>query len=1021
MAAAMLAGHATRAEEPLGTAFTYQGRLRLAGGPASGDYGFEFSLWDAATGGTQVCTTQSVAAQPVRNGLFTVELDFGPTAFTGEARWLEIAVQGPGGGGYTTLSPRQKLAATPHALYALVAAYARTADWTALLGMPAGFADGIDNDTTYTAGTGLSLAGTTLSLAAPYQDGSAYDGRFVNEGQALSIATGMLQDDAVTAAKIAPAILSSLDGVSNDGGNIDLVAGPGIAITPDDTANTITIEATGGVAPYWSLGGNAGTNPAVEYLGTKDAVALWIRVNGIHAMRFEPGLPPNVVGGYFGNTVAGGVVGAAVGGGGQSGAPHSVTGDFATVSGGRGNTASSHDASIGGGDHNTASGAYATIAGGEANTAGGDWATVGGGDANVPSGRYATISGGRFNAASGEFATVSGGNANHAGDVFGTVGGGEQNAAGTLATVGGGLDNSASGVCAVIGGGDTNSAAHYAATVGGGFFNVASGEFATVGGGYYNRAAATFATIAGGGPSDRQQDDATRNQVYDDYGTIGGGGNNQAGSADGDTTNAPFATVAGGRRNSASDTGATVAGGVHCTASGIGATVSGGDVNTASGSLATVGGGRLNEASDFYATVGGGMRNTASGQYATIAGGGPSDPAEPDTTRNRVHDDYGTIGGGGGNQAGTADADTTNARFATVGGGSGNEASFGFATVAGGIGNKARGSAATVGGGFSNGATGYAATVGGGFQSWATGDFATAGGGYDNTATGGAASVGGGEANTADGDWATVGGGDGNTASGLCATVPGGVDNTASGLYATVPGGYWNEAVGAHSFAAGHRAKANHAGAFVWSDSHTMTDFESQRDHQFRVRAYGGSRFEDGSSLWVEFSYLTTKVIDTSTGAYLSLTGQWTNASDANRKENFAPVDARDVLRRVVALPVTTWNHKAEDPSIRHLGAMAQDFHAAFGLGSDDKTIGTLDADGVALAAIQGLHSLVREKDAQLADLAARLDQKDGEIAGLTERLQKLEALVAQLAAQKAGEAGLRPNVHGQPAPLAAK
>ena len=87
-----------------------------------------FALWDAAAGGTQVCAPQSVAAQPVRNGLFAVELDFGAGAFTGEARWLEIAVQGPGGGGYTTLSPRQKLTATPHALYSLVAAYARTAD-----------------------------------------------------------------------------------------------------------------------------------------------------------------------------------------------------------------------------------------------------------------------------------------------------------------------------------------------------------------------------------------------------------------------------------------------------------------------------------------------------------------------------------------------------------------------------------------------------------------------------------------------------------------------------------------------------------------------------------------------------------------------------------------------------------------------------------------------------------------------------------------------------------------------------
>ena len=83
----------------------------------------------------------------------------------------------------------------------------------------------------------------------------------------------------------------------------------------------------------------------------------------------------------------------------------------------------------------------------------------------------------------------------------------------------------------------------------------------------------------------------------------------------------------------------------------------------------------------------------------------------------------------------------------------------------------------------------------------------------------------------------------------------------------------------------------------------------------------------------------------------------------------------------MAALPIASWNYKAQDPSIRHIGPMAQDFHAVFGLGDSDKSIATVDADGVALAAIQGLNQKVEEqaaqihaKDAALAELRARLD-----------------------------------------------
>ena len=103
--------------------------------------------------------------------------------------------------------------------------------------------------------------------------------------------------------------------------------------------------------------------------------------------------------------------------------------------------------------------------------------------------------------------------------------------------------------------------------------------------------------------------------------------------------------------------------------------------------------------------------------------------------------------------------------------------------------------------------------------------------------------------------------------------------------------------------------------------------------------------------------------------------------SDRNVKENFKPVDPRVVLEKVSRLPVTEWNLISQPASIRHIGPMAQDFQAAFGVGEDDRHISTTDADGVALAAIQGLNEVLKEKEARIeklekdvADLKAMVD-----------------------------------------------
>ncbi len=109
--------------------------------------------------------------------------------------------------------------------------------------------------------------------------------------------------------------------------------------------------------------------------------------------------------------------------------------------------------------------------------------------------------------------------------------------------------------------------------------------------------------------------------------------------------------------------------------------------------------------------------------------------------------------------------------------------------------------------------------------------------------------------------------------------------------------------------------------------------------------------------------------------------------SDRNAKENFAPVDPREVLDKVAGLPISTWNFKTMNDG-RHMGPVAQDFYAAFGLGGGDTTITTIDPDGVTLAAIQGLNEKV---DVRSEKSEVRIQNLESENAELKDRLEKLE------------------------------
>jgi hypothetical protein len=218
------------------------------------------------------------------------------------------------------------------------------------------------------------------------------------------------------------------------------------------------------------------------------------------------------------------------------------------------------------------------------------------------------------------------------------------------------------------------------------------------------------------------------------------------------------------------------------------------------------------------------------------------------------------------------------------------------------------------------------------------------------------------------------------------ASLAEGQASTASGNYA-VALGYVVEATGRYSTAIGTEATTNDkSGAFVYGDASTLfttgAKVAATTDNQFVVRA---------QHFWLGTTSDVTNpaghFLTTSTGAYLTTGGQWTNTSDVNRKHLFQPADGEWALQRIAAMPIRTWSYKVESAGVRHLGPTAQDFHAAFGLGDSEIAIGTVDADGVSLLAVQALEKRTRTLEQENALLRA-------ELILLKERLDKVEVAV---------------------------
>jgi|SRR5665213_1493853 len=641
-----------------GTAFTYQGRLNVGGSPASGNYDLRFALYDSASGGSQQGGVLTNTATAVSGGLFTVTLDFGAAVFDGSNRWIEIAARPNGVGAFAAMTPRQPVTAVPYAMRALNGVAGPKGDkgdtgetgpqgpigLTGAAG-PAG-AKGDKGDTGLTGAAGpqgpqgpQGIQGVTGSTGATGPQGIQGDigaagptgATGLNWRGAWAAGTAYAVDDSVSlngASWLAKtASTGSVPAAGN--ANWDLLADKGATGDPGATGPqgssglTGATGATGpqgiqgatgatgepgipgvagpqgapGSADAWSRVGNAGTDPAVNFLGTTDSQPLELHVNGQRGLRLEYAeagsiQSVNVIGGYSGNSVSSGVWGATIAGGGDTNdiGLNLISAALGTIGGGAGNTVNGNLGTVAGGDRNTA-GFLATVSGGNGNQASSEGAMVPGGESNIASG-YDSFAAGTYAHAANQGAFVWGDTQGfgfsstnndsfnvqaHGGARFITGGAGMTIDGQNVLTAGSSIP--ATQLPGGLGGSDSTASGTDYSVVAGGFGNTASGGTATVAGGDVN--------TAGG-----------------DQSAVGGGGGNSASGKN--------ATVAGGLDNSASGIGAFVGGGGYDGFSPAG--------NTASGNASVVSGGLDNLAGGYDATVPGGFQNTASGAYSFAAG-----------------------------------------------------------------------------------------------------------------------------------------------------------------------------------------------------------------------------------------------------------------------------------------------------------------------------------------------------------------------------------------------------------------
>jgi hypothetical protein len=934
-----------------GTAFTYQGRVTDNGAAANGSYDLQFTIYDALAGGSQMGGPLTSTATAVSNGLFTVTLDFGADVFNGSARWLDIGVRTNGPGAFTTLIPRNSITPTPYAIYAANAGSAATATTATTAGSATSastattannFSGSLSGDVTGTQGATVvaSVGGQTAANVASGASAA-------NSAASLNIANTIVKRDpsgnfsaGIITANLAGNATTATTATNLIGNVSDARLSTNVALL---TIPNTSASAT--ATPIINSGFITGAN--VTSGGSGYVTAPTVTIND--------------------STGSGAVITASISGG--SVVSLTVQNPGSSYSGGTTLTLTPPPSNayqvfssmnIFNGVNtftNTSNGFTGSFTGNGAGLTNLGAINLSGivPDARL-SANVALLNGSpNFSGAvtassfSGSGTSLTGLNASQL--ASGTV---PAAALGNAWQVGG---NSGTTPGTQFVGTTDNQALEFKVNGSRALRLEPNATSPNVIGGYsgnYIAAGLVGAAISGGGLN------GYTNSIFANYSAIGGGYGNTIqpdaslstiGGGYGNTIqpSASLSTIGGGQQNTiqTSATFSTIGGGYGHTiqTSADDSTIGGGHGNTIqfNASYSTIGGGVYNtiQTNASISTIGGGNQNMIqTGAIDSTIGGGQQNTIQPNASVS-------TIGGGYQNTI------QTNAIYSTIGGGDQNtiEANASFSTIGGGNGNRIQTNASS-------------STIGGGVQNTiqTNASDSTIGGGYDNTI----------QPNTY---YSAIGGGYINTIqpNASDSTIGGGMSNTiqTNAQYAVIPGGKGNVAAN-YAFAAGYNARATNTGAFVWSDS-TGTLTPSTGANSVTMRASGGFSFLTGTS---------------PVGASLAAGGTaWGVISDRNAKKNFQPLDGLEVLEKLSAIPVQHWNYKWEsDDAVPHIGPMAQDFKSAFYPGRDDKSITTLEFDGVELAAIQGLNQKLNEKDAEIQNLEKKLDELQAVVKQLVEK-----------------------------------
>jgi hypothetical protein len=549
----------------------------------------------------------------------------------------------------------------------------------------------------------------------------------------------------------------------------------------------------------------------------------------------------------------------------------------------------------------------------------------------------------------------------------------------------------------IIAGGSGNSIADgvFSSTIAGGNFNTVNGEFSFIGGGRNNDASAEQATIAGGFAN-----------VADRYSTVGGG---QINKAQGFST-----TVSGGTQNEANGDYATVSGGQGNIASGDYTFIGGGRDNRAEGGLSMVPGGfqafangfvsfaagynarALHDGAFVWADAGGipnVFSSTGEDQFLIRAAGGvgigTNAPTSPLTVAGQIESTTGgykfpdgtiqTSAAGNGHSLDAADGNPTDALFVD------NEGRVGINTTQ----PDARLHVVNTGTGHGmklySDLTGFIVEHAG-----VDGLFITEAGrhgvqvikagnpsAFNNNTESNAFMVQGAEGfglfvghADLDGVHVQSAGNDGVDAKSNSAVNFGGrfVNGASggSGIYALGGSGDANDLI----LGANDGSSTGDDGRIASDPNQSSSDLFLTSNDAVIVELDKDSNGEDAD---FEVRNSDGKVLlDVDDSGNASLLGTLTEQSDRNAKAGITPVDVQTVLNKVGNLPISTWTYK-NNPGVKHIGPMAQDFKATFEVGENETSISTIDRDGVALAAIQALNQLLIEKDNKIAELEARL------------------------------------------------